>query len=1212
MSTTVSVDGEDFEVPADGERDWANQITGLLVALANVSGGGIPALTLGAAGGTPNAYGASYDSGTGTLTLRPASATQPGIVSTGTQSFAGNKTFTGNVVAANISGTNSGNVTLGVPSGGLALAGQVLTQAAATVSAAGSMSAFHKENLDSLAFVSLTGGGVTADITAAISEAQSLGLKRVHIGDGTWTVNCGGLSDSSAMISVPDGFQITGNGPGRSIIYATNTTTGAGDNGVDIFRTPNSTSKQLFDGLHFRGTNGTDAASFAYAFNNQNGCITTGYTGISDVTVRNCYFEQLWGFSVHSTNDADQRVMVLDCKFINCANGVNVNASHSMVRGCSFKNSEGTESSGEYNVVMGNTFEDALGVGITIGGNQSVGQEFPGCVVVGNSIQGSTGAGITITDGMTGSVVANNHVRNCDLGGLILHGGVNPIRNCCIVNNVFDSNCKDPGANLVGIDVRDGDGGHLIFGNVSIDSAISGFAQAYGISLTVPDCVVFGNLFNGTTIDAQFSTGALRTREAGNVFVNNTHQWLNTATRASDAHTTKSSTDVVFRTRVYNLSSLEDRAYWSIDASGKQRWGDNLNTLVSEGVNLYRNATGVLKTDASFVAVGTVTGSNLSGTNTGDVTLAAIGASPNANAASLSGQVFNLQPASSSFGGVVTTGTQTFAGLKRIEASASGDHVFKVQNTHASGFSTSAFYDEGGTVRTIVGYDNLNDNSYLQAAGSIPLIFVTGSTARISVQSNGNVLVGSTTDASTGKLQVTGNGAFTGTLAVGGDLSCSSTSFYAITAGGGYLAKLGYGYAVWKDATPTTAIYLGMHRPGDAVVGDDMVFSTYTASTWTERARLTNAGVFQIGGVTALSQTNTVTGITNKTFTAATTVGLLATQTTTAAPITVRNTNASGFSTVSFQDDGSVFRTAVGYDNVNDISYIQAAGALHFVTNGNNRGNIDTSGVLTWTGNITMNAGVQVLDQTNTVSSITNKTFSGLTHSGTMALGTSTVSGTPNFSGAATLGGVAFLSQTNTVTGITNKTFTSLTHSGTMALGTTTISGTPNFSGAATMNSVDLLSQTNTVSGITNKTFTSPTLNTPAINNAAMSGTWTGGATLPALTLSGVQTYQAINLDKTTSTITAFAGGGSASATILTSTLNFVTTCATAGDSVRLPSPGTGMSIVVHNLGAAACNVYPGSGVEMDALGTNVPYSLAPGTARVFDARTSNWYWSRP
>lgn len=63
------------------------------------------------------------------------------------------------------------------------------------------------------------------------------------------------------------------------------------------------------------------------------------------------------------------------------------------------------------------------------------------------------------------------------------------------------------------------------------------------------------------------------------------------------------------------------------------------------------------------VGVGTTTGSN-----SGDVTLAAIGSSANANGASLSGQVLTLQPASASFGGVVTTAAQTFAGAKTFNA----------------------------------------------------------------------------------------------------------------------------------------------------------------------------------------------------------------------------------------------------------------------------------------------------------------------------------------------------------------------------------------------------------------------------------------------------------------------------------------------------------------------------------------------------------------
>ena len=56
----------------------------------------------------------------------------------------------------------------------------------------------------------------------------------------------------------------------------------------------------------------------------------------------------------------------------------------------------------------------------------------------------------------------------------------------------------------------------------------------------------------------------------------------------------------------------------------------------------------------------------------GVTTMAAIGAVPNANAASISGSILTLQPASASFGGLVTTGTQSFAGAKTFTADITG------------------------------------------------------------------------------------------------------------------------------------------------------------------------------------------------------------------------------------------------------------------------------------------------------------------------------------------------------------------------------------------------------------------------------------------------------------------------------------------------------------------------------------------------------------
>lgn len=115
--------------------------------------------------------------------------------------------------------------------------------------------------------------------------------------------------------------------------------------------------------------------------------------------------------------------------------------------------------------------------------------------------------------------------------------------------------------------------------------------------------------------------------------------------------------------------------------SGLKTFLDSLNlrdTAAAFDLKLQSTSNGVLtanrtltldvtNADRTIDLAGNLTVSaaaTVSGTNTGDVTLAAIGSSPNANAATLTGQVLNLEPASASFGGVVTTASQTFAGDK--------------------------------------------------------------------------------------------------------------------------------------------------------------------------------------------------------------------------------------------------------------------------------------------------------------------------------------------------------------------------------------------------------------------------------------------------------------------------------------------------------------------------------------------------------------------
>lgn len=80
---------------------------------------------------------------------------------------------------------------------------------------------------------------------------------------------------------------------------------------------------------------------------------------------------------------------------------------------------------------------------------------------------------------------------------------------------------------------------------------------------------------------------------------------------------------------------------------------------------------------------------------------------------------------------------------------------------------------------------------------------------------------------------------------------------------------------------------------------------------------------------------------------------------------------------------------------------------------------------------------------------------------------------------------------------------------------------------------------------------------------------------LPNATVNGnVTLADGLLYESNSSAITAFAGGGQASATLLVSELNRVTTVATAGDSVKLPAAVVGLTIFVVNKGANQCQVY--------------------------------------
>lgn len=131
-----------------------------------------------------------------------------------------------------------------------------------------------------------------------------------------------------------------------------------------------------------------------------------------------------------------------------------------------------------------------------------------------------------------------------------------------------------------------------------------------------------------------------------------------------------------------------------------------------------------------------------------------------------------------------------------------------------------------------------------------------------------------------------------------------------------------------------------------------------------------------------------------------------------------------------------------------------------------------------------------------------------------------------------------------------------------------------------------------TLEGAANEIVTQ--LDTPTQASSTITALTATTATITTLT----QTNPGI--EGSTNAITAFATGGQASAVALTKSINRVTVCATAGDSVKLPAAVAGKTITVLNQGAASLAIFPATGEVIDALSANASVSLPAAGTMVF------------
>lgn len=125
---------------------------------------------------------------------------------------------------------------------------------------------------------------------------------------------------------------------------------------------------------------------------------------------------------------------------------------------------------------------------------------------------------------------------------------------------------------------------------------------------------------------------------------------------------------------------------------------------------------------------------------------------------------------------------------------------------------------------------------------------------------------------------------------------------------------------------------------------------------------------------------------------------------------------------------------------------------------------------------------------------------------------------------------------------------------------------------------------------------------TPGSYPSSAGATQLGSNTTDINTIVGLEKLQASNA------VTAFATGGQTSATALTGMINRISTCATAGDSVKLPASAAGLEITVINDGAAGAQIFGAGTDTINSVATATGVPQMPGTIVTYRCTAAgNW-----
>jgi hypothetical protein len=285
-----------------------------------------------------------------------------------------------------------------------------------------------------------------------------------------------------------------------------------------IFRCLSGTSNVVFLGCNIDG----EKPAGEYTYNHQSSGILVE-TGCSEVTTQQCRFRNLWGFTTHNPG-ASERIHLLNNYVYRCANSFNVNSDFSWQLFNFLEESEGIEASSAYSLIGWNYIKNALGIGISAGGDQS--NITPGTRVTGNIIKGvvavpgQAGLGIVCADNFGYGQVDHNEIWCTDNSGLMIPGHPGNIDIDVESNKLFS--CGKAGAQGIGLDIRYGSTGIKIRFNTSKDMAIAGYDQKYGLHHGAAGSKIEMNEFGGTVQDTTYLPSATGTYEYRNSYQHGT------------------------------------------------------------------------------------------------------------------------------------------------------------------------------------------------------------------------------------------------------------------------------------------------------------------------------------------------------------------------------------------------------------------------------------------------------------------------------------------------------------------------------------------------------------------------------------------------------------------------------------------------------------------------------------------------------------------